>query len=159
MRLAAPLLAALVLAAAGCTTPADDSDSDGSHMMSSSGMMSMGPGTYHMQLSGLPGSAVAPGTVFNVTVTAQMGTGMAMAHHASDHIGAHFWNRTVSDPTANTGNATSCAHRAGDLPGSYEAACTAPAVPGTYHIRAHARISDNGTMRHWWSDEQTFTVA
>jgi hypothetical protein len=148
------LLAAIV--AAGCTSPSDDAD--GSHTMTSSGMMSMGPDTYRMQLSGVP-AAVAPGATFNVTVTAQMGTGMMAVHHASDHIGAHFWNRTVSDPTASVANGTACSHRSGDLPGSYEATCTAPMAVGTYHIRAHARINDDGTMRHWWSDEQVFTVA
>lgn len=157
MRFAAPLLLAAILVAGCSSSPSNGSGSStsGTHGM----MMSMGPGTYHMQLSGVPSAPMAPGHAFNVTVTAQMGAGMAMMAHASDHIGAHFWNRTVSDPTANTGNATSCTHSAGDMPGSYQAMCTAPAAPGTYHIRAHARIMDNGTMRHWWSDEQTFTVA
>jgi hypothetical protein len=102
---------------------------------------------------------VAPGSTFNVTVQAEMGSGMAMVRHASDHIGAHLWNRTVADPTASVGNGTACTHSVGDLPGTYAATCTAPAAPGTYHIRSHSRVSDNGTMRNWWSDEQAFTVA
>jgi hypothetical protein len=156
MRLPALLLLAAIVAA-GCTSPSDDADD--AHQTTSSGGMPMGPDTYRMQLSGVPSAPMAPGTLFNVTVTAQMGPGMMAAQHASDHIGAHFWNRTVSDPTPNVANGTACSHRAGDLPGSYEAACTAPAAPGTYRIRAHARINDDGTMRNWWSDEQSFTVA
>lgn len=136
------------LLTAGCASTTDDHHE-----------MAMGPDTYHMLLSGVPAMPMAPNATFNVTVQAEMGMGMAMAHHASDHIGAHFWNRTVSDPTANVTNGTACAHRVGDLPGTFEATCKAPLMPGVYHIRAHSRISDNGTMHHWWSDEQTFTVA
>jgi hypothetical protein len=156
---ALPLLLAVAVLVAGCSSPPPKGD--GTSTTDTHGMtMAMGPDTYRMQLSGVPSAAMAPGHAFNVTVTAQMGPGMSMASHASDHIGAHFWNRTVSDPTANVGNATSCAHTSGDLPGSYTAACTAPAAPGTYRIRAHARITDaDGTKHNWWSDEQTFTVA
>jgi hypothetical protein len=156
MRLAAFLLLSAILVA-GCAGTDDDSADRGMSMSGST--MSMGPSTYRMQLSGVPSAPMVPGTAFNVTVTAQMGTGMAMMTRASDHIGAHFWNRTVSDPDASLGNATSCAHTSGNLPGSYQAACTAPMTPGTYHIRAHSRITENATKHNWWSDEQTFTVA
>jgi hypothetical protein len=157
MRLAAPLLLAAILVAGCSSAPSDggSSSTSGTHAM----MASMGPGTYRMQLSGVPSAPMAPGQTFNVTVTAQMGPGMSMMSRSSDHIGAHFWNRTVSDPNASLGNATSCSHRAGDLPGSYEAACTAPTAAGVYHIRAHSRITENATKYNWWSDEQTFTVA
>ena len=114
--------------------------------------------SYHMQLSGMPMGPVAPGAKFNVTVKAMDGGAGHM--HTSDHIGAHFWNATQADPTGALMSAMTCAHRGGDLPGTYEAMCTAPMAPGTYHLRSHARMSDDDAMmHHWWSDEQTFTVA
>ena len=32
-------------------------------------------------------------------------------------------------------------------------------LSGIYFLRAHARLAHDGGMHHWWSDEQTFTVA
>lgn len=151
-RLAAASL--LLVALAGCTA-ADDGDQgdDGT----GSGSMMMGPGSFHMSMSGVPTGMVAPGSKFNVTVE-----GMAMMsgmHGTSDHMGAHFWNRTMSDPTANIANGTGCKHTSGEMPGSFQAECTAPGMAGTYHIYGHMRMTDgNGTMHHYWSDEQTFTV-
>lgn len=114
---------------------------------------------YEMELSGMPSGPMAPGSKFNVTVQAHeahAGHGM----HMSDHIGAHFWNATQADPTGALASSTACAHTGGNLPGTHRAQCTAPLQPGTYHIRAHARMAgDDGMMLHWWGDEHTFTVA
>lgn len=116
-------------------------------------------GSYHMQLGGMPTGPVAPGAKFNVTVQAMAGHGGGHMH-SSDHIGAHFWNMTQADPTGALTAATTCVHRGGDLPGTYQAMCTAPMAPGTYYLRSHARMSDDdAVMHHWWSDEQSFTVA
>lgn len=142
------LLPALVLALAlaGCNSP-DDSDA-------------LDADSYSMLLSGMPSGPVAPGSMFNVTVEGRMGSGMGMHERMSDHIGAHFWNMTHGDPTGALGSAVTCIHSAGELPGTYRAQCTAPMEPGTYHLRAHARMAGQGSMmHHWWSDEQTFTVA
>lgn len=149
MRLAAVLLASIALLTAGCSTPDDGDDDD---------MMPMGPGSYRMELSGMPSGPMAPGQMFNVSVRAM--SGMSGMHAmTSDHIGAHYWNTTMMDPTAGLGNATTCMHTGGAMPGQHTAQCTAPMEPGTYHLRSHARMADDaGQMHHWWSDEQTFTV-
>lgn len=115
--------------------------------------------TYHMDMNGVPVSPVAPGSTFDVSVMSSMGSGMRMHRMDSDHMGAHFWNRTAADPTADLGNSTACVHRTGEMPSSFTATCTAPMLAGTYHIRAHARIMENGTMYNWWGTEQMFTVA
>jgi hypothetical protein len=145
---AALLLAASILAA-GCASPGTDDDGPGT----------LGPQTYSMRLSGMPSAPVSGGDTFDVTVQASMGQDMGMVRRTSDHIGAHFWNRTVADPTAGIGNSTACTHRTGDLPGTHSATCTAPLQPGSYRIRAHTRVIENGTTYHWWGDEETFTVA
>lgn len=138
-------LALLAAAFAGCTDPDEDDQ------------MMMGPGSYHMDMSGMPTMPMSPGEKFNVTVMAQ--AGMAGMHGTSDHIGAHMWNRSIADPTGMLGNATSCAHTGGEMPGEYRAQCTAPMQPGTYYLRAHARMmDDDGQMHHWWGDERSFTV-
>ena len=142
MRVLATL--ALLPLLAGCMSPAAEDVLDDS--------------SYHMQLLGMPTGPVAPGARFNVTVKAMAGSAGHM--HGSDHIGAHFWNMTKMDPTGALGNASTCAHRAGEMPGEYTAMCTAPMQAGTYHIRGHARMMDGGgQMHHYWSDEQTFTVS
>lgn len=141
------LLAALLLASllSGCA--ADDGDTP------------LGTDTFHMELSGMPTRPMAPGESFNVTVRAEHGMGMR-GMHSSDHIGAHMWNMSVADPTAALGQAMTCQHVADEMPGDWQARCTAPMEPGTYHVRAHARMPGEGDqMHHWWSDEQTFTVA
>jgi hypothetical protein len=147
MRVAALLLASTALLAAGCNAPDNG----------------LTASSYEMHLAGVPSAPMAPGTMFNVTVDGRMGMGMGMHRMTSDHIGAHFWNRTMMDPTAALGDAMSCAHRGGEMPGQYTAMCTAPMEPGTYHLRAHARMADghqdHGGMHHYWSGEQTFTVA
>lgn len=119
----------------------------------------MGPGSYQVQLSGMPTTPLSPGAVFNVSVQGMAGM-QGMHAMMSDHIGAHFWNDTMMDPTAAVPSATSCAHTGGSMPGNFTARCTAPMEPGTYHLRAHARMMDEGSqMHHYWSAEQTFTVA
>lgn len=150
----APLLALASLVAvalAGCAAddPPDDSDGHG---------MGMHSGSYRMELDGMPMEPMAPGNMFNVTVRAMAGMS-GMHPMASDHIGAHFWNRSMADPTGALGNATTCQHRAAEAPGEWTAQCTAPMQPGTYHLRSHMRMMDDaGTMHHWWSDERSFTV-
>ncbi|MFA5943934.1 MAG: hypothetical protein WC876_05665 [Candidatus Thermoplasmatota archaeon] len=152
MRIAALLLIATILAA-GCTSTNDADDAD------SNDMMALASGSYQMQLSGMPTAPLSPGQMFNVTVQAMAGMG-GMHSMMSDHIGAHYWNMTLADPTGALGNATTCAHRTADAPGTYTAQCQAPMQAGTYHLRSHMRMMDDEQMmHHWWSDEQTFTVA
>lgn len=143
-------LALFAATLAGCTDP-DAGDGTGDDGM-------MGPGSFHMSMSGMPAGPMAPGQKFNLTVMAQ--AGMAGMHGTSDHIGAHMWNMSVSDPTGNLAGAMSCAHTGGDLPGEHRAQCTAPMEPGTYYMRAHARVTDGHEhgMHHYWGDETSFTV-
>lgn len=144
--LPATLGLALALALAGCASGADDHH----HMMDGD--------SFHMTMMGMPSGPMAPGQPFNVTVRAM--AGHEDMHGTSDHIGAHMWNMSVADPTAGLGNATACQHTGGDLPGEYRVQCTAPMQPGTYHVRAHARMmDDDGAMHHWWGPEHSFTVA
>jgi hypothetical protein len=149
MHLPRSLLAAAVLSAllAGCADPDDGSDDD----------MPMGPGTYGMHLSGVPTMPMSPGQMFNVTV--QSSTEHQQMHGMmSDHIGAHMWNSTQSDPNAAFAASTGCVHTTGEVPGTFTARCTAPMQAGVYYIRAHTRMMQGGT-HNYWSDEQTFTVA
>jgi hypothetical protein len=147
MRLLLCVATLSTLALAGCT--ANDGHDD----------LTLGPGSFHMQLTGMPSGPVAPGQMFNVSVQA-MAAHRGMHDHMSDHIGAHFWNQTHSDPTGALAQSTGCAHTGGSLPGEYRIQCTAPMQPGMYYLRAHARMADDGgMMHHWWGDEATFTVA
>ncbi|MHB1261403.1 MAG: hypothetical protein ACYC2H_06775 [Thermoplasmatota archaeon] len=151
MRFAAPL--ALAIAAfAGCTTPAAD---DGHHMHQ------MDADSFHMSFSGMPSGPMSPGQMFNVTVMAQHGAGLEdMDAMTSDHIGAHYWNMSMADPTSGLSHAMTCVHQTAEAPGTYTTLCQAPMEPGTYHMRSHMRMMDAGQMtHHYWSDEQTFTVA
>ena len=144
-----PLLAfglPLLLALAGCAGTAGDDE----------GLTSS---TYAMHLEGMPDGPVAPGATFNVTVQGRMGAGMGMHRMLTDHVGAHFWNRSAMDPTAMLGNATTCSHGAGEMPMEVQATCRAPMEPGTYYLRAHARMPGDDGMHHYWGDERTFTVA
>lgn len=153
MHLPRSLLAAVILSSflAGCADP-DDGDDDGMDGMP------MGPDSYDMHLSGVPTMPMSPGHKFNVTV--QSTTDHQQMHGMmSDHIGAHMWNHTQSDPTAAFAASTGCVHTTGTVPGTFTAQCTAPMEAGVHYIRAHTRMMDNGTMHHYWSDEQTFTVA
>ena len=143
------LLTAVLVTAllAGCADPDDTDD--------------LGASTYQMQLQGMPTAPLDPGETFNVTVRSMMGTGMGMHRMDSDHIGAHFWNMTVMDPTGMLGNAATCAHTAGEVPGEHRAMCTAPMEPGTYYLHTHARMEDGHAhgMHHYWGDETPFTVS
>lgn len=143
MRSAALLVVALLLA--GCSSANEDTPISAS--------------TYRMSLAGVPSDPVAPGSMFNVSVEGHMGMGMAMHRMTSDHIGAHFWNMTVADPTAGIGSSTACVHQTGEMPAAFTAKCTAPMQPGTYHLRAHTRMMDGNVTHNFWSDAQTFTVA
>ena len=143
------LLAAVLFTAllAGCADP-DDADD-------------LSAATYQMNLEGMPTTPMAPGETFNVTVRGMMGGGVGMHRMDSDHIGAHFWNMSVMDPTGMLGNATTCAHTGGEMPGEFGAMCTAPMEPGTYYLRAHARMDDGHAhgLHHYWGGEMPFTIA
>lgn len=149
MRPRQALLAAVLVTAllAGCADPDGPED--------------LGASTYQMQLEGMPTTPIAPGETFNVTVRGMMGSGMGMHRMSSDHIGAHMWNMSATDPTGMLDNATTCAHTGGEMPGEFQATCTAPMQPGTYYMRAHARMTDGHEhgLHHYWGDEETFTVS
>lgn len=139
-----PVSALLALAlVAGCTTPAAEDV--------------LATDSFRMSLAGLP-ATLAAGDVVEVTVQA---TAQSAHHeHASDHIGAHFWNSTAHGSTPSAATSTSCAHTGGTLPGTYRISCTAPTAPGEYYLRAHARITESdGTACNWWGDAIQFTVA
>ena len=139
-----PALLATLLLLAGCSDPpADDDHAD--HPLDAD--------TYAITLADLPVLPVPAGTgfTFNSTITGDV-------QHASDHIGAHFGNRTTTEPSTAVYNMT-CAHTGGTLPGRFQVTCTAPAQPGVHYLRGHARIIDGTVTHHWWSDEATFTVA
>ena len=112
----APLLLALALA--GCTA----ADGDGSH----EDPAELAATTYAMHVEGMPTAPVAPGSTFNVTVRGTMGSGMGMHRMTTDHVGAHFWNMSVMDPTGKLADAKACSHTGGEMPMEAKAMCTAP---------------------------------
>lgn len=150
MHLPRSLLAAFLVTAmlAGCTDR-DNNDDDGA--------MPMGSDSYHMQLSNVPVTPMSPGHMFNVTVQSSS-QHQQMHGKMSDHIGAHFWNETQSDPTGAFNASKGCVHTGGEVPGTFTAQCTAPTQAGVYYIRAHTRMMEGGATHHYWSDEQSFTV-
>ena len=135
------LLAGLL---AGCSSPKDDDDTGAENALDSA--------TYSITVSDMPAIVLANATFrFNSTISGG-------PVHASDHIGAHFGNKTTTEPSTATYD-VSCAHTGGDLPGKYQVTCTAPAKTGVHYLRGHARITQGETVVNWWSPETTFTVA
>ena len=145
MRFASVLTTTLVLLLAGCSDTKDDDTGGEDHPLDSA--------TYAIALSDVPALPVIAGQPFhfNSTITGD-------ETHASDHIGAHFGNKTTTEPSTAVYNVT-CAHQAGNLPGKYQVTCTAPMQPGVYYLRGHARITEGATVVNWWSPETTITVA
>jgi hypothetical protein len=156
--LACGLLAA-AFALAGCTAPSDDHSDD--HPTASTSASQTATGTpaptassYSIDVFGFPTMPLAPSATFNFTdhITGD-------AQRTSDHIGAHFGPNSTTTPST-TAYPSICQHTHGDMPGDFMVVCTAPATPGTYYLRGHARITlgANSTVS-WWGDELTFTVA
>ncbi|HUR24418.1 MAG TPA: hypothetical protein VM327_00195 [Candidatus Thermoplasmatota archaeon] len=108
--------------------------------------------SYMVMVMGFPTTPVARNSTFTFTDHVS-----GDVTRTSDHIGAHFGPVTAPVPST-TIYTTACNHTHGDLPGLYEVTCTAPANPGTYHLRGHARITTASGPVDWWSDELTFTV-
>jgi hypothetical protein len=77
----------------------------------------------------------------------------------SMHIGAHMGMNHTATPST-TVYKIACRHYAtpNPLPGTYTITCDAPQTPGTYYLRGHARVNQNGTDINWWSPEVSFTV-
>lgn len=146
MRPSPALLAAALVAtfAAGCAAP------EHGHTLDAE--------SFSLELDGVPSRVLAPGESFDATVRSTAADGDL--HATSDHVGAHFWNATVADPTDELPSARSCTHQGGELPGESGTRCTAPIEPGTYHVRAHARVTlEDGSQVHWWGEGRTFSVA
>jgi hypothetical protein len=144
MRTPTPVLALVVaLAFSGCSdgTPNEPS-----------GPAPPDDSSYLVTIEGFPVTPVPSNAAFTFTDRI---TGEHV--RASDHIGAHFGlNRTEAPST--TAYPFACLHQSGDLPGTYEVTCTAPAEPGTYYLRGHARIGQGNESVSWWSGEQAFLV-
>lgn len=76
---------------------------------------------------------------------------------ASDHIGAHFGRNTSAAPSTTVYD-SACAHTAGTAPGNYTVTCSM-ADAGTWYLRGHLRLVDNGTTFNYWSTERMVEVA
>jgi hypothetical protein len=141
MRLPLALALALLLVA-GCSSPSGDDapsppDSD----------------SYRLSVANVPATPLAPNSTFSFDLFAE-----GSDDRASDHIGGHFGNTTTATPST-TVYASACIHQSGTLPGEYQVTCTAPAKPGVYFLRGHARIIQDNVTTQWWSAETTFSVA
>ncbi len=156
-----PVLIALTLALAGCASSTSSSGAgDGSSAaasVASTGTLSsasFSPGVQDFARSHTPGEVFT----FKVSVG---GDPSSPASRNSDHIGAHFWATAApTDPDAQLSQATACNHVSGALPGGpYTIQCTAPTAAGTYHLMAHARVSEADKTWNWWGSDVTFTVA
>lgn len=136
----APVLA-LALLAAGCAGPDDDPAPPPQD------------DSYRLAVANVPATPVAPNSTFTFDLAVD-----GDEQRTSDHIGAHFGNSTTTQPST-TVYASTCQHQGGALPGHYQVTCTAPATPGIYFLRGHARIIQDNATTQWWSAEATFTVA
>ena len=142
-------LLALATSFAGCSGDADDDGSDGG----ASTAPAPSPSSYTITLEGFPVAPVAANSTFTFTDRIE-----GDVVRTSDHNGAHFGMNSTQDPST-TAYPVACAHTHGDLPGTYQVTCTAPATPGAYFLRGHARIVQDNVTSNWWSMEQPFTVA
>jgi hypothetical protein len=148
-RLALLLCTLLAASLAGCSGDGDD-DPAGDD---SSATPAPTASSYTVTLEGFPVAPIPANTTFTF-IDRISGDVVRM----SDHIGAHFGQNSTTDPST-TAYPNACAHTHGDLPGTYEVTCTAPAAPGAYFLRGHARIMQDNLTVNWWSNEQPFTVA
>ncbi len=125
------ILAALVmLAFAGCTqTETLDED------------------TFTLTIEGAPEGPVEA-VSFNLVISGGM-------EGDSDHIGAHYWNATQSDPMAAFGQSKGCAHQGGVAPDTFHVVCNME--PGTWYVRGHMRLEGDEVF-NYWSDEFIVTV-
>jgi hypothetical protein len=140
------VLAALALAASGCTLPSTPMSAS-----NTSSEPAVDKDTYHIGLDWTsPG--VPPGTNFTFGMHVD-GTVVSQ----STHVGAHF-GTAPSDAPSTTVYASKCKHASGQLPNDFRVECTAPATAGTYYLRGHAQEVRGNTTINWWSEEVTFTV-
>lgn len=111
---------------------------------------------YTLAVSGIPTNAQTSGGNFSFQVNIS-GTDNV----TTDHIGAHFWNASETNPTIQNA-AGACAHIASGAVGNYTISCsiTNPGAlaPHDYYLRGHLRIVEGGTTLEWWSPEQKVTV-
>ena len=133
---------------AGCSSPDDGGEPDVTPTPTVPG-----ESDYTITLSDLPVAPLEAGAQFSFNSTISGNT-----TRSSDHIGAHFGNKTSSAPSTTVYN-VACVHTPGQLPGRYMVTCTAPQEAGTYFLRGHARITTGSAQVNWWSSEATFTVA
>lgn len=155
--MARPILACLLAAAflAGCTMPSDTTTSTTG---ASATAKPVDASTYKITLDWVnPGVQAGLNFTFTEHIDGTIVT-------QSTHIGAHFGNATHDLAQASTTTYTKACVHAGtpstpkSLPGDFEITCTAPAQPGTYYLRGHARENVNGSDVNWWSDEVHFDV-
>lgn len=139
---ALPLLVALSVA--GCS---GDDDKPGD-----AGPPAPTASSYLVTIEGFPVGPVPANMTFSFTDRI---TGEHV--RVSDHIGAHYGPNSTQAPST-TAYPVACQHTGGELPGTYQVTCTAPTLPGTYHLRGHARIGQGNESVSWWSGEQTFLV-
>lgn len=105
---------------------------------------------YSLDVSGVP-AEVEAGQNFTFVLRA---TGGAPA--TSDHIGAHFGNRSAAGEPANTTTyARACQHvtTSTPVPGTFQVTCSMPGA-GAWYLRGHVLAAGN----HSWGSETAITA-
>jgi hypothetical protein len=103
--------------------------------------------SFTLTVNDLPARTMAGGTIsmmLNIQGSPEV---------TSDHIGAHYWNFTTTDPTADfTAQAGACKHVEGSAtaPGAFPVSCTFE-KPGVYYVHGHMRTTHDGQIVNWWS--------
>lgn len=152
-----PLLLALALVLAGCTS-GDEPDAGTTTPTTTTPTASPAPTTptpapavpdLALVASALPAVAIAGEAFsFNLSVTGE-GT------WESDHVGAHYDVNETPDPQGVYGRA--CDHATSTLPANLTVTCRILET-GTYHLRGHVRLNVSGVEHHFWTEEETVTV-